>query len=238
MKIKDLPIESRPREKAKLYGIESLNDIELLAIIIAKGVKNKSALEISQSLINEYTNIFCLSKARCSTLKNEYGLSEITSIKLEAIFEFFNRLNQPKYKNREKIDSSNDIYKKYYYLSEQSNELLVVLMLDIKHQVVKEKIMYKGNSSFMEINIREIAVELLQTNTKYYFLVHNHPNNNQFPSYDDIETTLLIKEAIDPLGLILLDHVIVFQNGYFSFKEANILNRKYADEFIKNNFHS
>lgn len=225
MKIKDLPIEYRPREKAKKYGIDKLSDIELLALIISKGVKNKSAIEISESLIKEYTNLFCLTKAKTSTLKKQFGLNEITSLKLEAIFELFNRINQPRFKNGENIKSADDIYKKYMYLAEQTKELLVVLMLDNKHCILREKILYVGSENFIPINIREIAVELLQTNTKYFLLIHNHPNNKKKPSDEDIGSTLLIKNALSSLGLIMIDHVIITSHGYFSFKENNIFDQ-------------
>lgn len=222
MKIKDLPIENRPREKAKKYGVDKLNDVELLGIIISKGVKNKSALEISESLIKEYTNLFCLTKAKTSSLKKQFGLNEITSLKLEAIFELFYRVNQQRFKNGESVKNTDDVYKKYMYLSEQTKELLVVLMLDNKHRIIREKILYVGTDNFIPINIREIAVELLQTNTKYFLLIHNHPNNNKKPSDEDIGSTLLIKNALASLGLIMIDHIIITSDGFFSFRENRI----------------
>ncbi|HBF68299.1 MAG TPA: hypothetical protein DDW20_03145 [Firmicutes bacterium] len=222
MKIKDLPIENRPREKAKKYGVDKLNDVELLGIIISKGVKNKSALEISESLIKEYTNLFCLTKAKTSSLKKQFGLNEITSLKLEAIFELFYRVNQQRFKNGESVKNADDVYKKYMYLSEQTKELLVVLMLDNKHRIIREKILYVGTDNFIPINIREIAVELLQTNTKYFLLIHNHPNNNKKPSDEDIGSTLLIKNALASLGLIMIDHIIITSDGFFSFRENRI----------------
>ncbi len=222
MKIKDLPVENRPREKAKKYGVDKLNDVELLGIIISKGVKNKSALEISESLIKEYTNLFCLTKAKTSSLKKQFGLNEITSLKLEAIFELFYRVNQQRFKNGESVKNADDVYKKYMYLSEQTKELLVVLMLDNKHRIIREKILYVGTDNFIPINIREIAVELLQTNTKYFLLIHNHPNNNKKPSDEDIGSTLLIKNALASLGLIMIDHIIITSDGFFSFRENRI----------------
>lgn len=223
MKIKELPKEDRPREKAFTYGVESLSDEELLSIIISKGVKNKSALEISRSLLNEYTNIYCLSKAKTIALKNEYGLSKISALKLEAIFELFSRLNAPKYKSREQLKNIDDIYKKYQFLSEQKQELLVILMLDKKYNILKEKIMYKGSENSLPISLREIAVELLQSEANYFYLIHNHPNGDNKPSTNDIESTYVISKRMKQLEIILLDHIIVSSDSYFSFRREKLL---------------
>lgn len=223
MKISDLPKECRPREKAKLYGIEKLNEKELLAIIISRGVKNKSVLEISDSLLNEYGTLFNLSKARTITLKKQFGLNEITALKLEAIFEIYNRLNVYSLNNKYRIKCPYDIYRKYKYLSEENREILLVIMLNNKKEIIREKILYLGSENCVPLNIRELAVELLQINTKYYVLVHNHPDNFIKPSQHDIDATIQIKEAIDCLSLTLLDHIIICSNSYFSFKEHKIL---------------
>lgn len=223
MKISDLPKECRPREKAKLYGIEKLNDKELLSIIISRGVKNKSVLEISDSLLNEYGTLFNLSKARTITLKKQFGLNEITALKLEAIFEIYNRLNVFGSSDKYIIKCPNDIYRKYKYLSEENREILLVIMLNNKKEIIREKILYIGSENCILLNIRELAVELLQINTKYYVLVHNHPDNFVKPSQQDIDATREIKEAIDCLSLKLLDHIIICSDSYFSFREHKIL---------------
>ncbi len=219
MRIKDLPKQSRPREKAIIYGIETLSDEELLAIIIGSGVKNKSAIEIADSLLKTYANLFCLSKAKLVSLKNEFGLSKISALKLEATFEFHRRLLTSKYQDLSKITSLENIYERYKNLEEHEQELLIVLMLDRYSQILKEKVLYIGTENDVSFNIKEIIIELLQTNTKKFVLVHNHPNGEKTPSEEDILSTSLIAEKTRSLNIKLIDHVIIYKGGYYSFKE-------------------
>lgn len=218
MKIKELPQEARPREKALIYGIESLSDQELLAIIIGSGVKNQSALDIGASLLKTYKSLFYLSKSKSESLKQQFGLSKISALKLEATFEFHNRLLQSKYQRLEPILCSEDVYVRYHYLENKEQELLVLLMLDSKNRIVKEKILYKGTSSFVELNMREIIVELAQVNTHRFYLIHNHPNGETYPSEADVLATTKIAKQTKAIGIKLIDHIIIYKGGFYSFK--------------------
>ena len=220
MKIKELPKEARPREKALIYGIESLSDSELLAIIIGSGVHNKSALEIGASLLETYSSLFYLSKAKSASLKQQFGLSKISALKLEATFEFHNRLNTSKYKELTPIESSESVYEKYRYLENSDQELLIILMLDNNNQILKEKTLYRGTSGFVDLNLREIIIELAQNNTRKFYLIHNHPNGESFPSQEDIIATSTIAEQTKKLGMKIMDHLIIYKSGYYSFKNS------------------
>ena len=221
MRIKDLPKISRPRERAFTYGIEALSDEELLAIIIGSGVKNKSALEIASSLLKTYMNLSLLSKAKLMSLKEEFGLSKISALKLEATFEFHRRLISSKYQEFTSMKHIENVYQRYQYLEDHEQELFIILMLDNKYQILKEKILYQGTQNSVELSIKEIVVELLQTNTKKFILIHNHPNGEIYPSKEDIASTALIAEKCDMLNIKLLDHLIIYKGGYYSFKENN-----------------
>lgn len=223
MRILELPKNERPREKALLYGIEEISDVELLAIIIGVGVKNKSALEIAESLLKTYINLLYLSKAKVSSLKQEFGLSQITATRLMAIFEFYRRISSSRFKEIKVYKTALDFYSRYAYLGDETQEVLVVVMLNNNNHILKEKILYKGTSSFVELNLREIITELLQADTKKFVLIHNHPDGANKPSLEDIKATTLIHKWTKSLGLILFDHLILFKGGYFSFLDNNIL---------------
>ena len=232
MKIKDLPKSSRPREKALMYGIEHLSDEELLALIIGSGVKNKSALEIASSLINTYGNLFYLSKAKLMSLKSEFGLSQISALKLEATFEYHSRLMTSKYLDGIELKSLKDVYARYKYLENNEHELLLLLMLDRKSKIIKEKVLYQGTNNALNIDLKEVMVELLQANTKKFVLIHNHPDGNIKPSLEDEKATSLIASKAYSLGIKLIDHLIIYQGGYYSFKENNRLS-KLTGSFLK-----
>lgn len=217
MKIKEIPKKDRPREKALTYGIETISDAELLAIIIGSGVKNKSALDIANSLIDNYKNLLQLSNSNNALLMKEFGLSQISALKLEATFEFCHRLNKPKYKDEICVNTSNDLYELYRYLGYENQELFIVVMLNHKGMILKEKTIYRGTNNRIEINLQEILRELLMVKAKYFAIIHNHPSGNCFPSKEDEESTIIIAEKAKFLGLKLFDHLIICSKGYYSF---------------------
>lgn len=220
MKIKEIPLEERPREKALKYGISTISDAELLAIIIGSGVKNKSALEIANSLLLSYQNIKFLSRSKTQNLQKEFGISQISALKLEATFEFNRRLLLHNNKTLLKVYNTLDLYHCYKYLEYEDKEIFLLIMFDAKNQIIKQNILYKGTDSEIAISLREVVVELLQTSSKKYALIHNHPNGEIMPSKEDIKATKSIIGACDSLGLEFFDHLIIFDGGFYSFVEG------------------
>ena len=218
MKIKELPKEDRPREKALHYGIETLQDGELLALIIGSGVKGCSALDIARNLLSTYPTLATLANANLSSLEDQLGLSKNTALKLLATFEFHNRLISPMYQNSVAIKDSQDLYQRYRYLENYTQEVLVIVMLSRNNKIIKEKILYRGTEYGLNINPTEICAELIMTKCKKYVLVHNHPNGDQEPSDDDYYTTELIEGSTKALDIVMKDHLIIYPGGYFSFK--------------------
>lgn len=219
MKIKELPREIRPREKAEHFGIESLSDEELLALIIGSGVKGCSAMDISRDLLTTYLTLSSLSKSNLSSLEEHFGLSKITALKLLATFEFHNRLNSPLYQHRYLVGSSQDIYERYRYLENFTQEVLAVVLLNKKKEIIKEKILYRGTNNDLSISPKEICLEIISSRCSQFILIHNHPDGNINPSEDDIYATEVIKSTVEPLQIKLLDHLIIYPGGYYSFQE-------------------
>ena len=111
MKISEIPFEERPREKAIINGIETLSNIELLAIIIRSGTRNKSAIELSFEVFNHFKNINNLMNSSLSELKKIKGLDNAKSISILASLEFAKRCTFIKKEKRQHIDNSKDIQK-------------------------------------------------------------------------------------------------------------------------------
>lgn len=220
MKIKELPIEFRPREKAKHFGIEILNDEELLALIIGSGVKGCSAIEIARNLLSTYPNLLALAKANLSSLEDQFGLSSNSALKLLASFEIYRRLISPQYQNDVVINEAKDVYLRYRYLEGYSQEVLAILMLNKNNKIIKEKILYIGTESDLSVNPTEICAELIVSKCKKFILVHNHPNGEKEPSEDDEYSTSAIIKATTHIHINFVDHVIIYPGGFYSFKEA------------------
>ena len=219
MKIRELPREIRPREKALHYGIESLSDEELLALLISSGVKGCSAMDISRDLLTTYLTLSSLANANLSSLEEHFGLSKITALKLMATFEFHNRLNSPLYQHRYLIGSSQDLYERYRYLENFTQEVLAIVMINKKKEIIKEKILYRGTNNDLSISPKEICLEIISSRCSQFVLIHNHPDGSTNPSEEDIYATEIIKKTADSLQIRLFDHLIIYPGGYYSFNE-------------------
>lgn len=221
MKIKDIPKDIRPREKAIRNGVENVNDEELLALIIGSGVRNHSALEIGRGLLDTYLTLPSLANTNLKSLVSQDGLSENLALRLLATFEFHNRLNSPMYQYQYTINKMSDLYQRYKYLENYQREVLVIIMLNKKHKIIKEKILYKGTNNEVTIEPLEIIHEVILANSNSYILLHNHPDGSSFPSDADIYITEALKEKAKDIQIQMLDHVIIYQGGYYSFLERN-----------------
>ena len=218
MRIKELPKEIRPREKAQQFGIEKLFDEELLALIIGSGVKGCSAIEIARNLLMTYQTLESLANANLSSLEEHFGLSKTTALKLLATFEFHHRLITPMYQKQALIRGSEDIYLRYRYLENYEQEVLIIVLLNHRNKIIKEKVLYKGTSDGVSISPKEICAELIMNKCKKYVLIHNHPDGSKEPSDDDKYSTNLINKIADDLQISMYDHIIIFPGGYYSFR--------------------
>ena len=222
MKISDIPINSRPREKALHFGIEELSDQELLALIIGSGGKGNSAIDIAGELLKTHANSMeSLSNTNYASLLRFLGLKKSIALRLLATFEFHKRLSSHKYQKFVILQTKEDVYFRYKYLENFDQEVLVIIMLDLKKRIIKEKVLYKGTFDGFSIDVREIIQELILAKAKYFYLVHNHPDEEPSPSDDDILATKVIKKTSSNLGIKLLDHLVVFKSSYSSILERN-----------------
>lgn len=219
MKIADLPLEAKPREKAFCYGIETLHDDELLAILIGSGVKGYSAIDIGKSLINTFVTLPNLANSSLDALEKMNGLNKISALKLIASFELHRRLISPLYCKNNHLHSSQQINDRFRYLETYENEVIVLVMLNRKKEIIREMTKYKGTGSLINFDFKEIISELLKSNCKYFVLVHNHPSGEEKPSQNDVISTFVLKEKAYEFGIKLFDHVVIYKNGYYSFLE-------------------
>ena len=219
MKISDLPFEQKPREKAIFYGIDTLSDGELLAILIGSGTKGKSALEIGNELLFEYQNLYLLSKDNFSNLKKHKGISLANSLRLEACFEIAKRINKNKKIFLKQLSSPEDVYKLYSYLSKENTEKAVLVLLNKKRCIIKEKIIDGKYTSSVTITAKEIINEVLMSNAFYLVLIHNHPNEGCDPSEDDNIATEYLLDILHTIGACLFDHIIISSDYYYSYSE-------------------
>ncbi len=216
--IKNLPKLDRPREKALRYGVSKLSDAELLAVLIAKGYKGVSALELATTLICKFNGLHNLSKVTNKELEKIKGLKEAKSLNLTVAFEIHNRLLIKAQEEEEQVATSEYLYNKYKdQLLRSNQENLILIMLNSKGKIIHEKVMYIGTENNIIFSYHDIWRELLNYHAKSFYLIHSHPGNSSEPSYrDKVFTSELFIES-NRINIPMVDHLIIGENGYYSF---------------------
>lgn len=218
--IKDLPTNEKPREKAKKYGISSLSNMELLAILLRTGTKAISAIDLARKLLLEYRDLEGLMQARLNTLEKINGMGEVKAITILSALELGKRLQEKNQNDKIQIRESKDVYTYFSYLFFHSDqEKFYVLFLDSKNYVVNQKLLFIGTANQSLVHPRDIFKEAILNNAVKILCVHNHPSGRATPSLADEEVTKRIKKIGDLMGISLVDHVIIAKETYYSFLE-------------------
>ena len=224
-KIDDLPTLDKPREKAARFGIETLSDEELLALIINVGTVGHSSLDIARDVLNDCHTLTALYNKPYQYFHTFKGLKRVNALKLAAAVEIAKRMNEKTrlvYEEKAEINSE-PLYQRYALsLAGQSQENFVLVILNKNKQIIFEKVLYKGNEENVSISAREIINLLVLHNGYYFYLIHNHPNNSLLPSDYDVEFTERINRRAEKIGVKLLDHLIIGQTGYYSFLHSKV----------------
>lgn len=222
MKIRDLPLEMQPREKALKQGVGALNDQELLAILLGKGVTGANALELAASLLVTYRNFGVLSSMNSRSFRSLKGISTVKGLQLEAVFEVARRI--AKEKEIRANSSPEDLYLRYHLsFKKAKEERLVLLCYDRLGSLLEEKCLFKGNEEEVSFSEKAILSEALIAGAKSFVLVHNHPSGNCLPSKEDVERSATLKEKANHFLLVFKEHLIIGEDAFYSFKANGLL---------------
>ena len=160
-----------------------------------------------------------------SRLEKIMGMSKIKAIELVAAIELGRRVyNDDGYSDLVKLTSPESIVN--YFYNEYKNihqEIFYVVYLDNQKNYIDKKLLFKGTVNYSLVHPREIFKEAYLLSASYIVCVHNHPSGNALPSKNDIELTKMVKEIGNLHGIILMDHIIIGKDNYYSFYEDNYL---------------
>jgi len=232
-KIQDLPIVDKPREKAERFGIESLNDEELLAIIINSGTVGHSSLDIAKDILLECGSLSSLINKPPVYFYGFKGLKKAKALKIMAVSEISKRINEKQLINCEenKTVTSESLYQRYSIrLKDSIQEQLIIVILNKNRQVICEQVLYQGDDNNIYVNYRDILRLLMMHNGYFFYLIHNHPNGTDYPSNSDVILTKRIADKAKYFNVKLLDHIIISPSGYYSFLHAKVLKSFENDE--------
>ncbi|MDD2298314.1 MAG: DNA repair protein RadC [Fermentimonas sp.] len=226
LSIKEWAEEDRPREKLLLKGVSTLSDSELIAILIGSGNSEQSAVELGKSILNEADNdLNKLARMSVTDLIQKFkGIGEAKAVTIVAALELGRRRKAVESVKRRKITSSRIAYEEFVpKLTDLNHEETWVLLTDRSNRVVTEVQVSRGGISGTVVDIRLILREALKYYASGIFLGHNHPSENCRPSPQDTQITKKLKEAAHWMDIVLLDHIIVCGDRYFSFADEGII---------------
>jgi DNA repair protein RadC len=224
--IKDWATDDRPREKLMLKGAAALSNSELLAILINNGTVNKSAVDLAKDLLagcnNNLHRLGELNFKQIVQLKIK-GLGPAKAITIAAALELGIRRDTTE-KKKDKIVSSRDIadFLKAQ-LQYKNHEVFVVMFLNTAQNIIHHEILSEGGIDMVMIEPRTIIKKALEYNAKAIILCHNHPSGNLKPSRADLVLTEKIKQAATLFDINVLDHIIVSNEGYYSFCDDGVI---------------
>lgn len=223
--IKQWAKDDRPREKLLMKGAESLSNSELLAILIQNGNKEKTAVDLAKEVLKlGQDNLIQLGKLSLKDLMKIKGIGEAKAIAIAAALELGRRrqAEAPLYKTG--ILSSSDIAEFLQVkLKDHRHEVFAVMYLNRANKINHFEIISTGGITGTVADPRIILRKALEHDAVNIILCHNHPSGSLKPSRADEQLTAKIKEAARLLDLNVLDHLIVSENGYYSFADEGLL---------------
>ena len=223
--MKNLPETEKPYEKCSRYGAEVLSDAELIAVLLRTGTKGTSSVTLAREILNyEKGGILNLYRMNRQELMEIPGIGNVKAVQLKCMAELSKRLAKTDRQNRIKLTDAASVAGYYMeQLRHQEQEIMVCMMLDNQNHLLGDTVLSKGTVNATLITPREVYLEALRYHAVNLILIHNHPGGNPAPSKCDKEITERICQAGEMLGINLLDHIIIGDHRYISFREEGLM---------------
>lgn len=220
MKIKELANNQKPRERLLNNGPAHLSDGELLAILINTGRKGFSSLDIANELLKSVESLKQLKALSINDLNKVKGIGLYKALILKAAFELGERMHSGSLDEKIQITSPQDVANFMMGKMEHlTQEKFIVLFLNSKNVVIKQKTIFIGTLNSSIVHPREIFSEAIKCASNAIVVLHNHPSGDTTPSKEDITATNRLRECGEILGIDLLDHIIIGDHTYMSMVE-------------------
>jgi len=223
--IKQWAKDDQPREKLLLRGAENLSNSELLAILIHHGTREKTAVDLAKDILKRgKDNLNELGKLSIKELMKTRGIGEAKAITIAAAMELGRRRQASLSLERAVVASSGDIAQYLQsVLKDYRHEVFAVIFLNMANKVRHFEIISEGGITGTVADPRIILKKALEEDAVSIILCHNHPSGSLRPSRADEDLTAKIKEAARFFDIRVVDHIIVSENGYYSFADEGIL---------------
>lgn len=216
--------QEMPYEKFMRFGAQSLTEAELLAIILRTGTKDISALQLGRQILELTGGLNGLYHTETNALMKLKGIGNVKAVKVKCIAELSRRMARECAKEGLLFQNPSSVAA--YYMEElrhERKEKVLLVLLDSKGLLLKEILLSCGTVNTSLISPREVFIEVLKAEAVGMIVLHNHPSGNPAPSGSDRDITALLQKGAQLLDLTLIDHIIIGDNRYISFRESGLL---------------
>lgn len=220
MRIKDIPSLERPRERALQIGLEHLSNEDLLAILLGSGTSSLSAKEVALHLLSKLQSLSSLQDESVENLSHIKGIGKVKALHLLASVELGKRVLMKNSNNHLRYTNPKDIFESVRYLfSGKKQECFYALYFNQKQELLERKLLFMGTVNRSVVHPREVFKEAYLLSASSVICIHNHPSGDVTPSMEDIRVTKALIEIGEMNGIPVLDHLVVSDDAYYSFRE-------------------
>jgi len=217
-RVKDLPEFSRPREKLKERGAQSLSDVELIAVILGRGQEGIEVMTIASKI------------ARLISKDNEnISIDKLTTVegiglaKASQIIAGFELARRHILKDSIRITGPKSVLPLISSIADKQQEHFVCISLNGANEVIENRTVTVGLLNKSQVHPREVFADVITDRAAGVILAHNHPSGELKPSDSDLKIQEQLAEAGKILGIKILDHIIISKNGYYSFQDQGLI---------------
>ena len=213
-----------PREKLAQAGAVSLDNVELLAVLLGTGAGRLSVLELADRLLRHFGGLRGLLQADSDELENQRGLGPAKTAKLLAVLELSRRYLDEEVARSNPLESP-EVTRQYLKtaLRDHPNVVFACLFLDTRHRVIAFEELFHGTIDGATVYPRVVAEKALQYGAAALIVAHNHPSGISEPSLADQAITRRLKEALALLDIRLLDHFVIGEGAPVSMASRGLV---------------
>ncbi len=224
--IKSWAEEDRPREKLLMKGKGSLSDAELLAILLGSGSREASAVGLAQKILRSVNNnLNELGKCSVAELRKFKGVGEAKAITIVAAMEVGRRRQLSRIREKPQVACSRDAFNAIApLLMDLPHEEFWILLLNRANRVLGREQVSQGGVAGTVVDAKIVFRTAIEgRGTTSIILCHNHPSGNLNPSQADIDLTRKLKKAGEVVDVLVVDHLIIGEGGYYSFADEGLI---------------
>lgn len=214
----------RLRQRFIQGGAEALADYELLELVLFMAIPRKDVKPLAKELIGAFGSYKNVLNAPHEKLASFKGLSETSAITLKSVQAAAQRLMKQEVMNLPVLNSwARLIDYCTATMAHEKKEFFRILFLNKKNELIADEVQGSGTVDHTPVYVREVAARSLELGATALILVHNHPSGDATPSQDDVDMTREIVNALEPLTIIVHDHLIISKNGHTSFRSQGLI---------------